>query len=83
MSDRIRRLGDQIRKLKPSEQADLRRLLDDLTVEPEHEIERVWFAEARRRSLEIEAEQDEETSSQEDSAASRERVANLLKRKPS
>jgi putative addiction module component (TIGR02574 family) len=50
MSERVKRLTEEIRKLPPEEQADL---IDELLVltyrEPDPEIDKAWAEEAERR----------------------------------
>ena len=76
MTDRLKRICDEIRGLEPDEQAHVLHLLGDLGAMPEPDVERVWLAEAQRRARAMAAESEEE----DDTAASRDAVNAVMKR---
>lgn len=83
MTDRLKRICDEIRELDREEQAFVLNLLGDLGEMPEADVERVWMLEARRRArflADEAAEAEAATSAQ--SQASREAVNAMMKRKP-
>jgi hypothetical protein len=79
MTDRLQRLCDEIRGLRPEEQAHVLHLLGDLGAMPEPDIERVWLLEATRRARAMADEAVEATDL--DTAASRDAVRDMMKRK--
>lgn len=76
MTDRLKRLCDEIRSLEPDEQAHVLHLLGDLGAMPEPAVERAWLQEARRGALAMSApaEDGDETTT------SRDAVNSFLKR---
>lgn len=76
MTDRLKRLCDEIRGLEPDEQAHVLHLLGDLGAMPEPAIERAWLLEARRGALAMAADVDETV----ETAGSRDAVNAFLKR---
>ena len=76
MTDRLKRLCDEIRDLDPDEQAHVLQLLGDLGAMPEPDVERTWMLEARRRARGMAAEIAEEA----DTSAARSQVNDFLKR---
>ncbi len=77
MSDRLKRLCDEIRGLEPEEQSHILNLLSDLGDMPEPDVERVWMNEAQRRFRAMAAEVVDEPT---DAASSREAIINMMKR---
>ncbi len=76
MTDRLKRLCDEIRDLDADEQAHVLQLLGDLGAMPEPDVERTWMLEARRRARAMAAEIAEEA----DTSATRSQVNDFLKR---
>lgn len=76
MTERLRRLCDEIRGLDPEEQAHVLHLLSDLGAMPEPDVERVWMLEARRRARALALEALEAT----EASTSREAINDFLKR---
>jgi len=76
MTERLKRLCDEIRGLDADEQAHVLHLLGDLGAMPEPDVERVWLQEAKRRARTMAAEAQEEA----EPAGSREAINNLVKR---
>lgn len=77
MSDRLKRLCDEIRGLEPAEQTHVLHLLNDLGAMPDPDVEQVWMAEAQRRFRAMAAELVDEPA---DAGASRDAIINLMKR---
>lgn len=80
MTDRLRRICDEIRELEPDEQAHVLSLLGDLGAMPEPDVERAWLLEARRRARLL-ADEAQELASSEAPVASRQQVNDFLKRR--
>ncbi|MGE0699895.1 MAG: hypothetical protein AB7O57_12440 [Hyphomicrobiaceae bacterium] len=76
MTERLKRLCDEIRGLEADEQAHVLSLLADLGAMPEPDVERAWKLEAERRFRAIAAESIEEA----EPASSRDAVNAFLKR---
>ena len=80
MTDRLKRLCDEIRQLEPDEQAYVLHMLGDLGAMPEPDVERAWMSEAQRRArlLEVEAAEAREA---EQPSASRAQINAFLKKR--
>ena len=83
MTERLKKICDEIRDLEPDERLHVRSLLDELGETADPEFERVWLAEAERRSRTLLAEAAAATAvtSEEDAEEARERVARMMKRR--